>query len=66
MYFISILAVVIASVILSFSLTLSVSFKNFLDFPSLLLILLLSIPILISSGLLRDFNNAFRIAIGKK
>ncbi|MDE7020504.1 MAG: hypothetical protein K2P23_06310, partial [Lachnospiraceae bacterium] len=47
-------------------LTYSVSLQNFMSWPSLLLILLLSIPILISSGLFRDFNNAFHIALGKK
>lgn len=62
MYFISILAIILVSVILTFS----VSVQYFVDLPSLLLILLLSIPILISSGLLKDFNNAFHIALGKK
>lgn len=62
MYFISILAIILVSIILTFS----VSIESFMDFPSLLLVLLLSIPILISSGLLKDFNNAFLIALGKK
>ena len=62
MYFISILAVILVTVILTYS----VSLQNFMSWPSLLLILLLSIPILISSGLFRDFNNAFHIAHGKK
>ncbi len=62
MYFISILAVILVTVILTYS----VSLQNFMSWPSLLLILLLSIPILISSGLFRDFNNAFHIALGKK
>lgn len=62
MYFLSILAVILVSVILSFS----VSVQNLMDLPSLLLVLLLSIPILISSGLLKDFNNAFHFALGKK
>ena len=62
MYFISILAVILVTVILTYS----VSLQNFMSWPSLLLNLLLSIPILISSGLFRDFNNAFHIALGKK
>lgn len=62
MYFISIIAVILVTVIL----THSVSIQSFVDLPSLLLVLLLGIPILISSGLLKDFNNAFRIALSKK
>lgn len=62
MYFISIIAVILVTVILTFS----VSIQSFMDLPSLLLVLLLGIPILISSGLLKDFNNAFRIALSKK
>ena len=53
MYFISILAVILVTVILTYS----VSLQNFMSWPS---------PILISSGLFRDFNNAFHIALGKK
>ncbi len=38
----------------------------FVDVPSLLLLLVLTIPILLSSGLWKDFNNAFRIGMGKR
>lgn len=62
MYFISIIAIIFVTVILTFS----VSIQSFIDLPSLLLVLLLALPILISSGLFRDFNNAFRIALSKK
>lgn len=62
MYFVSIIAIVFVTVILTFS----VSIQSFIDLPSLLLVLLLAVPILISSGLFRDFNNAFRIALSKK
>lgn len=62
MYFISIIGIILVTVILTFS----VSLQSFLDLPSLLLVLLLAIPILISSGLFKDFNNAFRIALSKK
>ncbi len=55
MYFISILAVILVTVILTYS----VSLQNFMSWPSLLLILLLSIPILISSGLFRDMPYLF-------
>lgn len=38
----------------------------FWDFPSLLMIFVLTIPIMISAGLLKDLNNAFRFVMGKK
>lgn len=62
MYFVSIIAIILVTVILSFS----VSIQSFIDLSSLLLVLLLAVPILISAGLFRDFNNAFRIALGQK
>lgn len=62
MYFVSIIAIILVTVILSFS----VSIQSFIDLSSLLLVLLLTVPILISAGLFRDFNNAFRIALGQK
>jgi len=37
-----------------------------LDVPSLLLLLILTIPVLLSSGLLKDFNNSFRMVMGNK
>lgn len=37
-----------------------------LDFPSLLLLLLITIPVLLASGLGKDFVNAFRLFFGKK
>ena len=42
------------------------NFIIFVDFPSLILVLIILIPGLASSGLLRDFNNAFSVALGKK
>jgi len=62
MYFISIIAFILVTAVLSYS----VSIQSFLDLPSILLVLLLGIPILISSGLFKDFNNAFRIVLSKK
>lgn len=38
----------------------------FWDFPSLLMIFVITIPIMISAGLLKDLNNAFRFVMGKK
>ena len=68
MYFISILAIILVTIILGSSWGFSPFFglTGFVDLPSLLIILLICIPLLISSGLLKDFNNAFRIALSKK
>lgn len=38
----------------------------YLDPASLLLVLLLVLPILLSAGLLKDFNNAFRLSISQR
>lgn len=39
---------------------------NYVDWVSLVFILLISIPVLISAGLFRDFNRAFAITLGNK
>ncbi|MBD5547607.1 MAG: hypothetical protein HDQ97_09435 [Lachnospiraceae bacterium] len=39
---------------------------SFWDFYTFLFLILFLIPLLISGGLLKDFNNAFRLGIGKK
>lgn len=41
-------------------------FSWLIDFPTAALFLLIIIPILISGGLLKDLNNAFRLAIKKR
>lgn len=41
-------------------------FARVRDFPAAFLLVLFLILLLISSGLLKDFNNAFRLEIGKK
>lgn len=68
MYFISILAIILVTIILGNGWGFSPFFglTSFIDLPSLLIILLICIPLLISSGLFKDFNNAFRIALNKK
>lgn len=38
---------------------------NYMDVTSLLILFILCIPILISSGLVKDFNNGFRILFKK-
>lgn len=67
MYILSFFAVILVSVVmLAFSGTGFDSIYIFMDIPSILLLLLLIIPILIASNLLKDFNNAFRLVISKK
>lgn len=67
MYFISIITLIIAVgiiCILSFA-----SFSGFVgmfDMVTLLLVLLLWIPMIVSGGLWKDFNNAFRFGVGRK
>lgn len=65
MYFISILALVLVTII-GCLIGSPATVLDFFDVPCILLILLVDIPILLSSGLLKDFNNAFRIALGKE
>lgn len=38
----------------------------FIDVPSLLIMFLFTVPMIVSSGLLKDFNNAFRFSIRQK
>ncbi|MBQ3105802.1 MAG: hypothetical protein IJC59_08100 [Lachnospiraceae bacterium] len=38
----------------------------FLDIPTAVLLLLFTMALLLSAGMLKDFNNAFRLVIGKK
>lgn len=68
MYFISILAIMFATILLGSGWGFSSCFglTHFVDLPTLLIILLICIPILVSSGLFKDFNNAFRITLNKK
>lgn len=64
MYFISVLAVVLVSwFMLGFGLGGNVTW--FIDAPSLLILLVFAATMLLSTGLLKDFNNAFRL-IAKK
>lgn len=37
-----------------------------IDMPTLLLLLCITVPVLMSAGVLRDFGNVFRFVIGKK
>lgn len=64
MYLLSIACVILMTGVLGFVSGMDVG--NLFDGISLLLLLLFLIPMLVSGGLLKDFNNAFRLGIGKR
>ncbi len=64
MYFLSLFGVIFTTWLISFFA--DGRWDRMVDFMSLVVLLLLVIPILISSGLHKDFSNAFRFSIGKK
>lgn len=67
MYLLSIISVILLTGIMCASgFGWNGSYIGFLDFPTLLFLVLFIIPLLISGGLLKDFNNAFRFGIGKR
>lgn len=63
MYFLSFLGVVLISAFMMMLSTGSNGLIYFLDFPSALVMLLFGSTILLSAGLLKDFNNAFRLVV---
>ena len=65
MYFLSIIAVILASALMMCSGAMMASWTWYLDPISLILLVLITIPIMMSAGLLKDFNNAFRFAVKK-
>lgn len=66
MYLLSILCVIVMTGFLGVMVGGLASLNHLFDLISLLLLLLLAVPILVSSGLMKDFNNAFRLGMGKK
>lgn len=66
MYLISMLVVVVVIFFMLFMGGGAGSFASFIDFPSLLLLILIVLPILAGTSMLRDFNNAFRLAMTRK
>ena len=69
MYLISIIAIILLiclGLIHSMDFSSMVTIGYLIDFPSLILLLIICIPFLVSSGLIKDFNNAFRIALSRK
>ena len=68
MYLISIIAIILLiSLGLVYSMGLSsMTIAYLIDFPTLILLLIVCIPFLVASGLVKDFNNAFSIALSRK
>ena len=68
MYLLSIISVIILTgAMCAFSFGMDINYvPRVIDFPTIFFLVLFLIPLLISGGLLKDFNNAFRLGIGKK
>lgn len=67
MFFLSMISVVFLTVVMCGISGMNGSYiSRYLDFQTLLFLVLFLIPLLISGGLLKDFQNAFRLVIGKK
>lgn len=67
MYLISFIAVIVTIVLCSWDSWGQFSpFQYFMDLPTLILLLIICVPFLLSTGLIKDFNNAFRIVLGRK
>lgn len=63
MFLISFLAVIL---IMGLSIGSVANVVYLIDLPSLIILLIVIVPSLIQTGLLKDFNNSFRLTIGKK
>ena len=67
MYILSILAIIVSVFFMCSISSWGVGgILNYVDLFSLVFILLISIPVLMSAGLFRDFNRAFAITLGHK
>lgn len=63
MYILSIIAVVVGTLIMSlFSERGLIGILSYIDGVSIIMLLVLTVPMLIASNLLKDFNNAFRLS----
>lgn len=67
MYFLSMVSVILLTVLMCGTSGMNGSyFVRYLDFVTFLFLVLFLVPLLISGGLLKDFQNAFRLGIGRK
>lgn len=65
-YLLAVLAVIVSTIIMPEVLQMGwYSITYYIDVPNMLLLLLITIPVLASAGLLKDFTKAFRIAFKK-
>ena len=65
MYLFSVLGIIICFLLVYITQP-GYSVYNFLDGMSFMIMIVLVIPIMLSAGLLKDLNNAFRFVLGKK
>lgn len=67
MYFLSMVSVILLTVVMCGASGMNGSYYvRYLDFNTILFLILFLIPLLLSGGLLKDFQNAFRIGVGRK
>lgn len=66
MFFLSIIGVIVTTIVTILLTGGFYGFTRVLDAATLIILLVLFIPLLMSGGLWKDFNNAFRLGIGKK
>ena len=69
MYLLAFLSVIAATgyiMLLGASGEFTVGFSRIFDMPTIIMLILFIVPMLASSGLLKDFNNAFRFVLGRK
>lgn len=66
MFFLSIIGVIVTTIVTVLTTGGFSGVNRVLDIITLGLLLILFVPVLVSSGLWKDFNNAFRLGIGKK
>jgi len=65
MYLLSVLAIILCFMLVRIMQP-ALRLIQFMDIMSLICLLVLIIPVMLSAGLLKDLNNAFRLTFGKK
>ena len=67
MYILSVIVVIVSVFLLASAGEVGVfGIFHFFDIVSMLIVIIIFISMMVASGLLKDFNNAFRLTIGKK
>lgn len=67
MYLLSIVCVILLTAVMCGTCGMNAIYiSRYLDFNTILFLVLFLVPLLISGGLLKDFHNAFRLVVGKK